>query len=96
MARTQEQRNERRKKLFANELSALRQAEGHWQRAADAWGVENEHLALAYECRARVAENKAARSRSQQEFLNWEEDVNGVHKVRELENLDKGDDDELW
>ena len=87
MARTQEERDERRKRLFANELTALRQAEGHWQKAADSWGIENDGLAMMYQCRARCAESKAARCRSQQEFLDWEEDLGGKYHVRDLEEM---------
>ena len=90
MARTQEQRDERRKKLFANELTALRQAEVHWNKAADAWGVGDEHKAQACMCRARCAESKAARYRNQQELLNWQEDTVSSYDPEELGRLGEG------
>jgi hypothetical protein len=76
--RTQEQRDAKRKTLFEKEHIALQQAETHWKKASNAWEAKNPFLARRIECRAKEAECRAARCRSQQEMLNWEEDQGAV------------------
>lgn len=96
--RTQEERDQIRKKLFANELRFLRQAEVHWDRASGAWEERDKDMAQTATCRAKAAESRAARCRSRQEFLDWEEDLAGTpHRIRDLEEMkdyEEDDDDE--
>jgi hypothetical protein len=77
-------------KLFARELRALRQSEGHWREASDAWKDGEEQKARAHECMGRSVDSKAARFRSMQEFINWEED--NTYNIRDLEAIKDWDE----